>query len=101
KRSVRVEDDGDPRDTRPDLLEQLQPFSHQRWVISAEPRDVAAWPREALNKALADGIAHAREDDRYRAHLLLRRRARRGARCAHGDRPCRRPAENGDKRSPP
>ena len=59
RRGVRVEDDGDPRDTRRDLFEQLQPFSHQRRVIGAEPRDVAAGPREALNKALPDGIAHA------------------------------------------
>src|SRR6516164_11096699 len=45
RRGVRVEDDGDPRDTRCYLLEQLQPFSHHRRVIAAEPGDVAAGPR--------------------------------------------------------
>ena len=41
-------------------------------VIGAEPRDVAARPRETLNKSLAYRIAHPREDDGYRARLLLR-----------------------------
>jgi hypothetical protein len=78
KRGVRVEDDGDARDTRRDLLEQLQPFSHQSWVIGAEPRDVAAGPCKTVNKTLADGIAYTCEDDRYRVRLVLQRSDRRG-----------------------
>jgi hypothetical protein len=67
---VRVEDDGDPGDAWRDLLEQLQPFSVYRRVGHTKPCDIAAGPREALNKALADGIAHVYENDRYRACLL-------------------------------
>ena len=81
RRGVRVEDDGDPRDTRRDLLEQLEPFSHQRRVVGAEPRDVAAGSREALNKAQPDGIGHEYENDRYRARLLPQRRDRRRGAC--------------------
>ena len=81
RRGVRVEDDGDPRDTWRDLLEQLEPFSHHRRVNGAEPGDVAAGPREALNKAQPDGIAHEYENDRYRARLLLQRRDRRRGAC--------------------
>src|SRR5438874_8316140 len=73
-RGVRVEDDADPREMRCDLLEQLQPFSHQCWVSGAEPGDVAAGVRETLNKALAYGIVHKWENDRYRARLPLQRR---------------------------
>src|SRR5215831_8505341 len=61
---VRVEDDGDPRDARRGLPEQLEPFSYDRRVVGAEPRDVAAGSREALNEALPDGIRHDDEHDR-------------------------------------
>src|SRR5215831_15122818 len=49
---VRVEDDGDPRDARRGLPEQLEPFSYDRCIVGAEPRDVAAWSRQALHEAL-------------------------------------------------
>src|SRR6266446_830512 len=42
---VRVEDDGDPRNAWRDLLEQLEPFSHDRRVVGTEPREVAAGSR--------------------------------------------------------
>src|SRR6266481_7782039 len=80
-RCVRVKDDGDPRDPRRNLLEQLQPFRIQRRIRRAEPGYVAAGPCEALNKALPDGIAHAHEDDRYRGRLLPQRRDHRRALC--------------------
>src|SRR6266481_1150866 len=57
RQGVRVENHGDPRDIRRDLLEQLQPFCVERRVGRAEPSYVAAGPSEALNKALANGIA--------------------------------------------
>jgi hypothetical protein len=70
----------DPRKLRRDLLEQLQPFSQHRRVVGAEPRDVAAGSREALNKAQPDAIDHEYEDDRYRARPLPQCRDRwRGA----------------------
>src|SRR6516225_3331703 len=81
RRSIRVENDGDPGDTRRDLLEQFEPFSHQRRVKGAEPGDVAAGSREALNKALSDGIGHPYENDWDCARLLLQRRDRRRRRC--------------------
>src|SRR6266851_10225824 len=70
RRGVRVEDDRDPRDTRRGLLEQLEPFPRQLRVVGAEPGDVAAGSREALNKAQLNGIDHVYENDRYRARLL-------------------------------
>src|SRR6516164_8049431 len=73
RRGVRVEDDGDPRDTRGDLLEQLKPFPHHRRVKGDKSRDVAAGPREALNKAQLDGTAQYK-DYRYCARLLPQRR---------------------------
>src|SRR6516225_2113717 len=81
RRSIRVENDGDPGDTRRDLLQQFEPFSHQRRVKGAEPGDIAAGSREALNKALSDGIGHPYENDWYCARLLPQRRDRRGRRC--------------------
>jgi len=75
RRGLRVKDHGDPRDARRDLLEQLKPFSHHRRVIGAESRDVAAGPREALNKPQPDRIDHEYENDRY-ARLLPQRRDR-------------------------
>jgi hypothetical protein len=69
------------RVTPGDLFEQLDPFSHHRRVVGAEPRNVAARSREALNKAQPDGIRDEHENDRYRARLLPQRcERRRGAR---------------------
>src|SRR5438874_2349978 len=67
---VRVEDDGNPRDSRRDLLEQLQPFFENRRIVGAEPGDVAAGSREVLNNAQSNRIGHQNENDRYRASLL-------------------------------
>src|SRR5215831_16762780 len=53
ERGVWVEDDGDAGEAGRYLLQQLQPLSHQRRVIGAESRNVAAGPRETLNKTLA------------------------------------------------
>src|SRR5215472_4364523 len=64
---VRVEDDGNPRDLRCDLLEQLKPFSHHGRVQSTKPGDVATRPRDAPNQAHTDGIEHKYENNRCRA----------------------------------
>ena len=63
---VRVKDDRNSREAGRDLLEQLEPFSHQRRVHGGEPGDVAAGSREALNETQAHGIDHEDENDRYR-----------------------------------
>ena len=75
RRGIGVEDDGDPGGR--DLLEQLEPFSHQLRVVGAESRDVAAGSREAFNKAQPGRICHENENDRYRARLLSQRCERR------------------------
>src|SRR5215472_14259224 len=67
---VRVEDDGHPSNARCDLLQQLQPLPHDRRIPGAEPGKVAARSRDALNKALPDGIDHKYKNDRYRVGLL-------------------------------
>src|SRR3974377_372478 len=56
--SVRVEDNGYPRDAGRDVLQQLEPFPDDRGTDAAEPGDVSAGPREALNHAQPDGILH-------------------------------------------
>src|SRR5207302_9551084 len=68
--SLRVEDDGYPRDGWRDFLEQLQPFFENRRIVGAEPGDVAAWSREVLNNAQSNRIGHQDENDRYRASLF-------------------------------
>jgi hypothetical protein len=50
-RSVWVEDDSNPFASGRDLLEQLQP---DRRIADAEPGDIAAGSREALNQAEPD-----------------------------------------------
>ena len=66
---LRIGQDGNPRDLRRDLL-AIGPLSHDRRVVDAEPRDIAAGAREALHKAQPDGIDHQYENDRYRARQL-------------------------------
>src|SRR6516164_8675014 len=79
--SVRVEDNGYPRDTGRDVLQQLEPFTDDRGTDAAKPCDVAAGPGEALNHAQPDGILHEHKHDRYRVRLLLHRVDRRRGAC--------------------
>src|SRR5262245_59726342 len=65
----RVEHDGDSRETRRDLLEQLNPLSTQRGQYTAEPSDVPAGVRQAVDEAVTDGIRHLYEHNRNGASL--------------------------------
>src|SRR5262249_14650443 len=50
-----------------DLLEQLQPFAGQAVFELYKTGGVASWPRQAVDKARADGIRNDGEDDRHSA----------------------------------
>jgi hypothetical protein len=61
--SFRVIHGGDPRDTRCNLLEQLEPFADHARLEIDEASDVATWPRQTRDKAAADRIDNVREND--------------------------------------
>src|SRR4029077_18990004 len=67
----RIPEDRHARDTRQDLLEQSQPLHGQLREEGCESRDVPAWPREAGNEPLADGIRNRYGDDGYCRGCLL------------------------------
>src|SRR6516164_4064623 len=56
-----------------DLLKQFQPFCADAVFERRKSSDVAAWAREAVNKAGADRIRHQHENDRHGASYLLQR----------------------------
>src|SRR5262249_17612234 len=56
-----------------DLLKQFQPFCADAVFERRKSSDVAAWAREAVNKADADRIRHQHENDRHGASYLLQR----------------------------
>src|SRR5262249_25965548 len=58
---------------RRDLFEQFQPFCAETVFPRRKSSDVAAWAREAVNKAGADRIRHQHENDRHGASYLLQR----------------------------
>ena len=66
-------------DPRRDLLDHLQPLAGHCRLVSLEPRDIAARPRQACNKAFADRVTDGRKHDRDGAGLSLQRRRRRCA----------------------
>jgi hypothetical protein len=70
----RVEKKSGPGDARRQFLEKLDPLFSKRELKRGKARDIAARPRQALNKALADRIADTCENDRYCACRLLQRR---------------------------
>src|SRR6516164_2057502 len=60
-----VEQKSDPCDARCQSLEKTEPLFSERKLKPGEARDIAARPRKACNKALADRIADSHEHDRY------------------------------------
>ncbi len=60
---------------RRDLLEQLYPFAGHRRLEIDETGDVAARPRQALDKAAANRIGNDRENNGDGARLLQPRRS--------------------------
>jgi hypothetical protein len=64
---------------RCDLLEQLQPLSGHAVLDGHETRDVAAWPRQAVDEARADRIAEHGGHDRHGTGHLQQRPDRGGA----------------------
>lgn len=70
----------DARDSRGHLLQQLEPPGSDLGVVEAEPGDVPARPREALDEPGADRLAHD-HDNRNRARCVFGcTRGRRGPR---------------------
>jgi hypothetical protein len=74
-----IVDDGCATRARRDLLEKLYPLAAHARLISCEARNLAAGLREALDKAPADRVGNADEDDQNSAGLSLESR-KRGAR---------------------
>jgi hypothetical protein len=61
------------RHGRRDLLEQLQPFGAEAVFDGHESGDVAAGPRQAVDKTSAHRIGGDREHDRHGAGRLQQR----------------------------
>ena len=59
------------RNARSDLFEQLQPFCAEAIFEHAKAGEVAAGPRQALDKAVANRIGDEHEHDRHSAGRLL------------------------------
>ena len=78
-----VLDEGHPHDAGGDLLEQLQPFHGDHWLIVREAGDIAARPRQAGDNTEGYRIGNEREHDRYRPGRLLQRP--RSGRCSARD----------------
>ena len=74
-----IVDDGDATHARRDLLEKLYPLAAHAGLKICEARNLAAGLREALDKAPADRVGNADEDDGNSAGLSLEGR-KRGAR---------------------
>jgi hypothetical protein len=55
----RVLDESHARDAGSDLLEQLQPFHRDHWLIVREAGDIAAGPRQAGDKTESHRIGNA------------------------------------------
>ena len=70
-RAVRVDQDGDPHETRGDLLEQLHKLCTDGRLQDSESGRIAAGLCEALNEAIGDRIASADEDNGYGPARLL------------------------------
>jgi hypothetical protein len=66
-----VANGGYPNDVRRNELERLQPFARHRVLEADKSGDIPARARQAFDKSGTDGIEHLRENDRYRAGLLL------------------------------
>src|SRR6516225_4193532 len=64
-----IVDDGYATRARRDLLEKLYPLAAHAGLIRCEARNLAAGLREALDKALADRVRNAGEDDGNSAGL--------------------------------
>src|SRR5262245_3713946 len=63
RRIVRIEDDCNVPQPRRNLFEQAKPFRHHRRDVDAEPGNIAARAREALHKALSNGIGGENKDN--------------------------------------
>src|SRR5436305_309118 len=77
----RIPQDRRSRDTRSDLLEQLQPLSAQAVLELHKAGSVAARPRQAIDEACANRIGDVHEHDWHAPGRLQQRLQRRGATC--------------------
>ena len=77
----RIPEDGDPRDFRHELFEQLQPFPGEPDGPAVEPRDIPLRAGEAGDEPRADRVPTDRHDDRDGGRRLLGRVDRRRRIC--------------------
>ena len=75
----RIPEDRHPGQAWHDLLQQLQPFPTEFRSQDAQPREVAAWPRQARHYPPSHGVDRRRHDDRNRLGRVLG-----GERCRRG-----------------
>src|SRR5262245_28225650 len=66
-RNIGIANDGDPRHSWRNLLEQLQPFCAQTVFKTDKACDVTTWPRQAIDEASADRIDNVREHNWHSA----------------------------------